>query len=117
MKKGEIKTAVMYINAEELGYAMGSVGAVQAFISAAMLHVKRNAATYLTSFFGSPVLGVATFVATYLSAAFSALATKLNKKGIKVTFTVTCVEKVKTQAGQKFTYLRWKLTDMDVAWY
>lgn len=117
MTKGETRKATMYINAAELGYSLGAVGTVQAFISAAMVHVRKNAATFLTSFFGSPVLGVASFIATYLSAVFSSVAVKLGKTGLKVVFTVTCVEQVKHQAGQEFTYLDWRLTDISIDWY
>lgn len=117
MVKGEKKYTTMHIDAAELGYTLTTVGTVQAFISAAMVHVKKNAAAHLTAFFGSPVLGVTAFIATYLYAIFSRLTVEKGKKGIAVTFEVTCVERVKHQAGQEFTYLDWRLTDINVDWY
>lgn len=117
MIKGEKEYSTMYLNAEKMGYSLGATSTIQGFISVALLHVRNNAATYLTSFFGSPVLGVAAFIATYLSAAFSNLAVEKGKKGIAVTFEVTCVEQVKHQAGQTFKYLDRRLTDITVRWY
>lgn len=117
MTKGEVRKVPMYINAADMGYTLTVTGTVQSFISAALVHVRKNAATFLTSFFGSPVLGVATFIATYASAAFSSLAVKKGKTGIAVIYEVTCVEQVKHQAGQEFTYLDWRLTGISVRWY
>lgn len=56
-------------------------------------------------------------IATYASAAFSSLAVKKGKTGIAVIYEVTCVEQVKHQAGQEFTYLDWRLTGISVRWY
>ena len=56
-------------------------------------------------------------ILTLTDLAFSTFAAREGMTGAAVIYKLTCVEQVKHQAGQEFTYLDWQLTDVSVRWY
>ena len=117
MTKGEIKYATMFIDAAEMNYNLAAAGAVQAFIGAALTYAKGNGVPFLTRFFGSPITLGINLILTLTDLAFSTFAAREGMTGAAVIYKLTCVEQVKHQAGQEFTYLDWQLTDVSVRWY
>lgn len=116
-KAGDIRKVGWIVKASEIGESTATLSAVSAFLSAAQVHIRNQAASELTALLGSPVLGVALFVASFLSAAFDSLTHRLGKQGVRVIFTMECVDIVETQGGQEFHILKWKPIDVEVEWW